>query len=64
MTRTDVREVRRRQDRFGIHEQFAEKISNCHCEERLLRRGNLEVADSLEPGLRRCARKDGLKAFS
>jgi 23S rRNA (cytidine1920-2'-O)/16S rRNA (cytidine1409-2'-O)-methyltransferase len=28
--------------------QFAEKVLNCHCEERFLRRGNLEVLDILD----------------
>jgi hypothetical protein len=29
------------------HSQVAEKLSECHCEERFLRRGNLEVIDIL-----------------
>jgi len=26
-----------------LHSEVAEKLSQCHCEERFLRRGNLEV---------------------
>jgi len=40
------------------------KVLNRHCEERFLRRGNLEVIDMLKLRLLRFARKDGKKTFS
>jgi len=47
-----------------MHEHFAEKVLDCHCDECFPRRGNLKVIDFLKPKWLRFARKYGNKTFS
>ncbi len=43
--------------------RVAEKLSNCHCEERFLRRGNLEVIDILRTEIASLRSQRRLKDF-
>jgi hypothetical protein len=43
--------------------QAAEKLSKCHCEERFLRRGNLEVTDLFKTEIASLRSQGRLKDF-